>query len=649
MAQNVARLGVIFGMDSAEFETGLKKVGQGLDVIQDKVKLAATVAVASFAAMTYKALQYADTISDVAAANEVAVKTVMALSEGLAQNGGEADNASKLLSSFTTKIDEAAQGGKDAQATFSRLGISLKDLAGKDITSLFDQAINSLAGMDDAVSRNAIAMNIFGKAAKGVDFVGLAEGTATAREEFEAYAEAVKKAGDLHDKLDAKATKTLIMFTNAFLPTLNTVFDAFNKTGGAMEIFFEYAGLGFKGVFAGIAEVVSYIKILGYSLGAINTLFKDFESGKGFNVTDRWKNLVNDANIELGKTQEFINKIFNPQAYAQETKEPQKFVGRKVTPYVDKEEANKAKKILEGLEMAKQLSIEYERQLNFNLDVLKAKGEMNYMTEKEKAIAEAVAKVTDDTSKKLTEIQNKKEEALAHGVDQKVLDEMDKQKEKVIELGKVYEDLTRIEITQQEEAQRTFEYGWNKAFRQSAEDAQNFATLGTQAFDTMSSGITSAIDRFVDSGKASFADFATSIIKELIKVQLKMQAMQLFRMGMSFLGFGGGGAGSGVDGISTAQWSGGTFADGGEPPVGVPSLVGERGPELFIPQRAGTIIPNNKLADVMGSGQSVNYNGPYIANMSAIDTQSATQFLASNKMAVWSANQSASRSIPASR
>ena len=647
MAQNVARLGVIFGMDSAEFETGLKKVGAGLDDIQSKIKLGATVAVAAFSAMAYKAMEYADRISDVATANDVAVKTVMALSEGLAQNGGEAENASKLLSSFTAKIDEAAQGGKDAQSTFARLGISLQDLGSKDITSLFDQAISSLAGMDDAVSRNAVAMTIFGRAAKGVDFVGLAEGTATAREEFEAYAEAVKKAGDLHDKLDAKATKTLIMFTNAFLPTLNTVFDAFNKTGGAMEIFFEYAGLGFKGVVVGIAEVVSYIKILGYSLGAINTLFKDFESGKGFNVTERWKNLVNDANIELGKTQEFANRIFNPQSYDTEPKEPQKFVGRKVTPYVDKEEANKAKKILEGLAMAKQLSIEYERQLNFNLDVLKAKGEMNYMTEKEKAIAEAVAKVTDDTSKKLTEIQNKKEEALAHGVDQKVLDEMDKQKEKVIELGKVYENLTRIEITQQEEAQRTFEYGWNKAFRQSAEDAKNFATIGTQTFDTMSSGISSAIDRFVDSGKTSFADFATSIIKDLIKIQLKMQAMALFRMAAGFLGFGGGPAAPISD--QSAPFSFDAKAEGGDLSMGVPTLVGERGPELIIPQRAGTVIPNNKLSDMMGSGQSVNYNGPYIASMSAIDTQSAVQFLASNKMAVWSANQSASRSIPASR
>ncbi len=37
------------------------------------------------------------------------------------------------------------------------------------------------------------------------------------------------------------------------------------------------------------------------------------------------------------------------------------------------------------------------------------------------------------------------------------------------------------------------------------------------------------------------------------------------------------------------------FADGGRPPVGRPSVVGERGPELFVPDRAGTIIPNNQL------------------------------------------------------
>lgn len=39
----------------------------------------------------------------------------------------------------------------------------------------------------------------------------------------------------------------------------------------------------------------------------------------------------------------------------------------------------------------------------------------------------------------------------------------------------------------------------------------------------------------------------------------------------------------------------GAFADGGEPPVGQASVVGERGPELFVPHQAGTIIPHEAL------------------------------------------------------
>jgi hypothetical protein len=43
------------------------------------------------------------------------------------------------------------------------------------------------------------------------------------------------------------------------------------------------------------------------------------------------------------------------------------------------------------------------------------------------------------------------------------------------------------------------------------------------------------------------------------------------------------------------DFQGGTFALGGRPPLGKVSLVGERGPELFVPDTAGTIFPNGKL------------------------------------------------------
>lgn len=48
------------------------------------------------------------------------------------------------------------------------------------------------------------------------------------------------------------------------------------------------------------------------------------------------------------------------------------------------------------------------------------------------------------------------------------------------------------------------------------------------------------------------------------------------------------------------------FADGGDPPVGRASIVGERGPELFIPRTAGTIIPNEALGGGDGHTTIVN-------------------------------------------
>lgn len=164
------------------------------------------------------------------------------------------------------------------------------------------------------------------------------------------------------------------------------------------------------------------------------------------------------------------------------------------------------------------------------------------------------------------------------------------------------------------------------------------------------SNMESYIDQFVRTGKLSFSDFARSVIQDLISIQMKAQ-MTSITGGSSgvgdmlkgiFGGMGGGGGGGSFDPFGLIG-----FADGGSPPVGVPSLVGENGPELFVPSTAGTIVPNNLLMN--GGGQTINYNGTYIANMSAIDTQSGVQFLAKNKQTIWASYQSANRSVPVSR
>jgi hypothetical protein len=57
---------------------------------------------------------------------------------------------------------------------------------------------------------------------------------------------------------------------------------------------------------------------------------------------------------------------------------------------------------------------------------------------------------------------------------------------------------------------------------------------------------------------------------------------------------------------------GGFFADGGRPPIGRPSVVGERGAELFVPDSAGTIVPNEAL----GGTTNINFN------ITTVDAQS---------------------------
>ena len=98
--------------------------------------------------------------------------------------------------------------------------------------------------------------------------------------------------------------------------------------------------------------------------------------------------------------------------------------------------------------------------------------------------------------------------------------------------------------------------------------------------DTLATGVSQALVGVVQ-GTKSLADAARNILSTI--------ANQFLTLGINtflFSAFGG----------STGLFKNlPTFAAGGRPPVGKPSIVGERGAELFVPTTAGTIIPNDKL------------------------------------------------------
>jgi len=151
-----------------------------------------------------------------------------------------------------------------------------------------------------------------------------------------------------------------------------------------------------------------------------------------------------------------------------------------------------------------------------------------------------------------------------------------------------------------------------------------------------------ALENFVRTGKLSFKDLARSIIQDLILIQLKASATSLFRMFIGSLGFG---SSSGALPSLTGQFGVGPtgFANGGDPPVGRASIVGERGPELFVPRSAGTIIPNHALSSLGGSQVVNNYN------ISAIDVKSFEDRIMGSSTAVWAANAYANKSLAIGR
>jgi lambda family phage tail tape measure protein len=634
MAQNLARLGVVLGIDTAEFTTGLQKAKKSLSEIGDFAAKAGAIAGAAFAAMTYKAITMSDEIADMAKANDMAVGSILKLSGSLQLSGGNAEATGKILASFTNKVDEAAQGGLKAQQAFSRIGIGLQDLGKLSQEDLLNKTVAALAAMPDSITRNALAFELLGKGIRGTDLKELNKQLALGRDEYDKYAASIEKAAELNDKLYAAGRKLALSFTNEVMPAVVDLFDTINSKGGMADNVFKILGTTIAYFNYGIGE-------LGAVISSIQAKFNALKKGDIFGESGEYKNAMNQIALDALTRMDKLKEALRDKS--QDKAKPQTPVGRMVTPAKDTE-LDKEK---EMLRVAGLINKEYERERVFSLRQLQIRGQMAGMTTNERSIQEAINQQLDATSKKLQDITNKREDAAGRGASAKVLAVYDAQFEAVQRNSEQYINYARRIEEETIATQRTFEYGWDKAFNQFAENAYNYARVAEEMFNSLTSNMNSAIDNFVETGKLSFSSFAESVIKDIIKIQLRMQASQLLQMGIKFAmsAFGGGGP-EPLGNAGGAGFPG--RASGGSVSENAPYMVGERGPELFVPQRSGTIIPNHQLSTALGGGGTT-FNGPYIANMQAIDTQSGIQFLAKNKMTIWSMNQSANRSIPAGR
>ena len=636
MSNNIARLGVVMGLDTAEFTTGLGKIEKQLDKFKERLLEFASIA--AFTEMTKKAMEYADTIVTTAKANDVATASVLELSKALEENGGSAEETGRIYSGFNQKVEVAALGSAKAQESFARLGVSLNDIRTLSSQDLFEKTITGLAKIQDSVTRNGLAFQTLGKSIRGVDIVGLAQTLEETKGSMDKYAYAVNQAHALHLELEASGRKVTLMFTDAVIPTLKVVYDDLTKTGGALEtfmngfkLFFEGLGILYAAIKVDIFYIIDTIKMVANVVNDVLTLSID-------KAIAHIKNGLNEIQLDTIAYQQTLEKIRQANIAVPSSGGDSAKVNREII------NANASK-----LNSAKGLTEEYKKQADLQLQMaLQARNLLN-LTKDEQSVQVAVNKVLDENQKIRNDIDKQIIAAKGTQGGAVIIAELEKQKIAIRDLEATYIQATIAETQATIDLQRTFSFGWNKAWAQFKEDAYNSAQEAQQIFSSVTNSMTNALDTFITSGKINFASFTQSIIQDIIKIEARMLLMKAITSIGNYFGMGG--YGSATEGssnfIGPIQ---GAMASGGSVMGGSPYLVGENGPELVIPGQSGTVIPNNTLSSMMGGGGGgVTYNGPYIANMSAIDTQSAMSFIAKNQNSIWAANQAAQRSLPQSR
>ena len=234
------------------------------------------------------------------------------------------------------------------------------------------------------------------------------------------------------------------------------------------------------------------------------------------------------------------------------------------------------------------------REMEYQRESLELKYKMIYATEQEQRLAQ----ISLEYARKRKDVEGK---------DPLVLKELDRQ-----------EAIAKMFVTMEESAKRT-----------------------QQVFDSVFGNLSSAIDNFVKTGKLSMKDLARSIIQDLIAIQMKAAALSFLKGAFGIAT----GPNASNDGwfANVYQATGATGkATGGPVSAGSPYIVGERGPELFMPSGSGTIIPNNQ----MGMGSTTNVTNNYI---NAIDTKSFEDRLLGSSNAVWAANQYANKGLAVNR
>lgn len=136
------------------------------------------------------------------------------------------------------------------------------------------------------------------------------------------------------------------------------------------------------------------------------------------------------------------------------------------------------------------------------------------------------------------------------------------------------------------EGSRELGDGFERALLRIKAEAEDLASVGESLVNVFADTATDAIVKFAQTGTFQFKEFASSILADITRIIARLLVVQALNAAIG--AFGGGAAVP----LTTTAVNAGRARGGTVQPGMAPFPVGEDGPEMFVPNRTGTIIPN---------------------------------------------------------
>lgn len=616
----------VLAVSTKGFNVALKGAGKvlgGFVAIAKAASLALVGLTAAFTALVLRQSAIIDRIGKVSKVTGVAAETLQRFSFAAELAGVSTDQAQVALRRFSRRLGEAQKNTGELAPTLKRLGINVRDADGQFKSAeevLFDLA-DAIADTENQSEALAIAFKAFDS--EGAELVNvLNQGGDAMRALFNeadslgavlsgSAIRGVEAFNDEFTKLQTLIGGISNAFVAALAPALTEITEdlvEFLKRLASANGGFENLGEFLKNEFLDI--VIKIVEVFG---GVLNTII---------NITNRLSGLLRDIRLlegpfltpEMEKQQKLLEQmqrdvmmmkaIGKPldvmfdrmDEFGLDTKLLREEFERiessftflqKLNPFSDYDkELNNLMAIIEGVIDAVEIFQETttgERIGAFNT------GQLVEYLEKLKEIKPVQQENNDEVVKQLTFFE--KIMALLEKMPARMQEFVDA----TVDFGEIFENVAKRLGTPLERLQKTLEDGLVK---------------GVELFeDTLTDAILQ--------GKADF-----SALGDHIKQVLAKALVQRFITGPILAAFG--------------------LAKGGPAKAGQPYIVGEKGPELFVPGQSGTVIPNHQLGQggAGGTATTVNYN------IQAVDAPSFQSLVARDPEFIFNVSRAGARRTP---